>query len=234
MDHIQASQSRVEAAVSALVRPSPPTEDTLVHALDKLTRKLEKIGVDDVECDFREETVTLVHATANLFYLKLNRRSHVDAAGFVFNALYVTADFANPPRRWTPLATQTLLHTCIRLRVEEWITAARGYYHSNQRANRTVSRVIDAHCYFSVVCHFRRVWDEFFYDDGLELADMMDSMIGKFGDDVECYDLDSEIFYTYGARPITRPIPPPNDIGVIGDSKGDESSDDDDEFFRLQ
>lgn len=231
MDHIQASQSRVETAISALVRPSPPTEDTLVHALDKLTRKLEKIGVDDVEYDFREETVALVHAIANLFYLKLNRRSRVDVVGFVFNALYVTVDFANPPRRWTHLATRTLLHTCIRIRAEEWITAVRGY-HSNQHANRAFSRVINAHCYFSVVCHVRRVWDEFCYDDGLELADIMDSMIGKFGDEVECYDLNSEIFYTYGARPITRPTPPPN----VGVSEGEESSDDDDddEFFRLQ
>ena len=181
--------------------------ENLDCAYQHLTRRIDTVdvsGVDDL--DFRVEYTGFIHALADVLYSVLNQRSCTDTADFIHAVLDVTVEFVNIPRRWSSLSVRTLLQACIRMRVREWTCTARGFDYPNQRVNQEIrhSTYLDLHCYFSLVCHVRRVWDEHEYDGGLELAKMVECMVGKFGDDIKCYDLNQELFYTYGARPAAR------------------------------
>ena len=182
------------------------------HAYQHLSRSIGSIDANGVkDFDFRAEFSGFVFALADVFFGTLNKRSAADSSALVSEALNVTVEFGNPPRRWSSVSLRAVFQACALRRVRYWLCKERGVDYPNAAIEREIqhSTFLNLRCYYSIHSHVARVWDSREYDGGLMLSRMVDSLLEKFGVDLEPYDVADELRFLYGARPQPAPDPSP-------------------------
>ena len=170
---------------------------------NNLTKSIEDIATDGAtDYAFRAEFNGFCATIANVFYDTLQQNTANAAASLIKDALNVDVHFARAMVRWSSLCTRTLLQGCLVLRVREWICQERGLTYPNDAIKREIqhSTYLNLRCYFSLISHLDRVWDERNYDGSIVLRQMTCALLSKFGADLLVFHIDQKIDYHYGAR----------------------------------
>jgi hypothetical protein len=168
-----------------------------------VTRAVENVETDGMtDHDFRVEYSGLILALADVFYFTLDKRSPMDSAELISDVLNVSVEFSFIPRHWSSVSVRTLLLACVRLRARQWTCVMRDLEYPDAQVHQDIrhSNYLSVPCYFSFVSHLHRVWEDRHYGGGLPLQRIIEHFIGKFGEDLECYDITEEIVYVYGAK----------------------------------
>lgn len=177
------------------------------HHLIRTITDVDVEGTDNF--DFRSEFNGFVIAFADVTFSRLLIRSPESVAALITKILNVTVEFARPVRRWSSLSTRTLFQACAVLRIREWVCRQRGLTYPDSTISREIqhSTYLNVRCFFSILCHIDRVWDEEEYDGGLAISKMVEELIAKFGADLQGYDVVNELSYVYGVK-----APPPRSV----------------------
>ena len=206
-----------------------------------LTRTINDVDVEGTDnFDFRSEFNGFVIAFADVTFSRLLIRSPESVAALITKILNVTVEFARPVRRWSSLSTRTLFQACAVLRIREWVCRQRGLAYPDRTISREIqhSTYLNVRCFFSILCHIDRVWDEEDYDGGLAISKMVEEMISKFGADLQGYDVSNELTYTYGVkgpppRSVHRP-PGQQTLETFFNSTSDDGDEDEQPLARRQ
>jgi len=187
----------------------------LVCQYKHLVRSIDNVSTDGVtDYNFRAEFNGFCITIANVFFHTLEEKSSIATADFIKDVLNVNIVFARPMVRWSSLCTRALIQGCAVLRIRQWICQERGLNYPNAAIDKEIlhSTYLNLRCYFSLLSHFDRVWEEREYDGCVALGNMVSTLMSKFGADLVVYDIDEPIDYRYGARKATEAMapPPPN------------------------
>jgi len=173
-----------------------------------LVRSIESVSIEGTsDYDFRAEFNGFCITLSNVFFHTLSQKTSIAAADFIKNALNVNVVFARPINRWSSLCTRTLIQACAVLRIRQWICKERGLAYPNDSVAKEIqhSTYLNVRCYFSLISHMDRVWEERGYDGCVVLGNMISALLSKFGADLTVYDNDENIDYHYGARKAMAP-----------------------------
>lgn len=168
-----------------------------------LLRTIDTVSVTGVtDHNFRAEFNGLCITVANVFFHTLGQKTSIASAEFIKDLLNVDVVFARPMVRWSSLCSRALLQGCAVLRIRQWICKERGLDYPNETVNKEIlhSTYLNLRCYFSLISHIDRVWEEREYDGCVVLGDMVGALMAKFGADLSVYEIDQPIEYHYGAR----------------------------------
>ncbi len=196
---IQANANRMDALMVDHQNPGIDLQCQYNH----LIRSIDSVNVDGVtDYNFRAEFNAFCITIANVFFHTLEQKSSVATADFIKDLLNVEVVFARPMTRWSSLCTRTLLQGCVVLRIHQWICKERGLTYPNAAVKNEIrhSTYLNLQCYFSLLSHFDRVWEEREYEGSVVLGNMISALFSKFGTDLNVYKIDGKIDYHYGAR----------------------------------
>lgn len=193
------------------IRVGEPGVHELEYTFSDITRTVAHVDVSGLlSHDFRVHFLGFTNTIASIFYATFGNRSPQDTADLIGDILNIHINFASIPRIWSSMSVRTLIQACSRLRIREWICKSRGIPYPNAVVDQEVqhSTFLHVRAFYSIISHTRRVWEDRGYDGDASLVNIVDCFMGKFGEDLVCYDVDDEIEYAYGARhPRRREIP---------------------------